>query len=192
MCRAELFNRKAASSKSKPDQILKTLKITPGQKIADIGSGGGYFTLRFAETLEDKGEVYAVDTDEKYLDFIKKQAIEKKLNNIKYINLSENNADLPDNYFDLIFIRNVYHHLEDRVEIMKKYREKLKDQGRLAIIEYKPAGSIFNFKRLLGHNVPKEKIVAELEKAGLKKLEEYDFLPEQSFTVFSSINPGRL
>jgi arsenite methyltransferase len=185
MCKAEMFNEKAASDKSKPEEILKALNLKSGQKIADIGSGGGYFTIRFAAKVDNKGEVYAVDIEEKYLDFIKKRAVEKKLTNIKYINLSENNADLPDHYFDLIFIRNVYHHLDNRVELMKKYREKLKDHGRLAIIEYKPGGGIFNFRRLFGHNVPKERIVAELEQAGFQKFEEYNFLPEQSFTVFN-------
>lgn len=186
MSRAEMFNKKASSPKSKPDEILKTLNLKPGQKIADIGAGGGYFSFRFAKAVGKEGQVFSVDTNEDYLDLIKNKVLEKGLNNIKPVNISER-FDLPDNYFDLIFFRNVYHHLENRVELMKNYRNKLKADGRLAIIEYKPGGSIFSFRRLFGHNVPKEKIVAELEQAGYQKITEYDFLSEQSFTIFSPI-----
>jgi arsenite methyltransferase len=184
MCRAELFNKRAASPKSKPDEILKALDLKPGQKVADIGSGGGYFSLRFAEAVRGEGEVFAVDTNADYLNHLGANASKKGLNNIKLVNISEGRFDFPDNYFDLIFLRNVYHHLENRVEYMKGYKTKLKPEGRIAIIEYKPGGSIFSFRRLFGHNVPKEKIMAELEQAGYHEIEEHGFLPEQSFMIF--------
>ncbi|MFH1577095.1 MAG: class I SAM-dependent methyltransferase [Candidatus Margulisiibacteriota bacterium] len=130
MFKARMYNKKAASKKSKPEEILKVLNQKPGQKIADIGSGGGYFTLRFAEAIGDQGKVCAIDTKE-------------------------------------------------------KYRKKFKANGRLAVIEYKSGGNIFNFKRFFGHNVPKEKIITELGQAGYQKIEEYGFLPEQSFCLFS-------
>jgi arsenite methyltransferase len=179
-----MFNKKAASSKSKPDEVLKALDIKPGQKIADIGSGGGYFSLRFAEAVGRTGQVYAADTKDEYLDLIRSQASRRELDNIKLANISKQETRLPDDFFDLIFFRNVYHHLENRVELMKDYRKKLKANGRLAIIEYKAGGSIFSFRRLFGHNVPKKKIIYELEQAGFKTTQEYDFLPEQSFTVY--------
>jgi arsenite methyltransferase len=180
-----MFNKKAASSKSKPDEVLKALDIKPGQKIADIGSGGGYFSLRFAEAVGRAGQIYAIDTKDEYLDLIRSQSSTKALDNIKLANISKKETRLPDNFFDLIFFRNSYHHLENRVELMKDYRKKLKANGRIAIIEYLPGkGGIFSFRRIFGHNVPKEKIIYELEQAGFKTTEEYTFLPEQSFTVY--------
>ena len=184
MCNAERFNRRASSAKSKPDQILKALDLKSGQRVADIGAGGGYFTLRFAESVGTEGEVCAVDTDEENLAFIRRSAVAKKLNIIKLVRIAGDKIDLPNDFFDLIFFRNVYHHLENRVELMKAYQRKLKKDGRLAIIEYRPGGSIFSFHRLFGHHVPKEKIIYEMEKADFKKIEDFDFLPEQSFTIF--------
>lgn len=180
-----MFNKKASSKKSKPDEILKTLSIAPGSKVADIGSGGGYFTLRFAEAVGENGQVFAVDTKREFLDNIKHAASKKGLNNIKTVQIAEGEVNLPGNSFDLIFFRNVYHHLEDRIEYMRKFKSKLKPDGKIAIVEYKPGGSIFHFRRFFGHNVPQGKIIAEMEAAGFKKLEEHDFLPEQSFTIFS-------
>lgn len=187
MCKAEMFNRKADSSKSKPDDILKVLNLKPGSKIADIGSGGGYFTLRFAEISGKGGAVFAVDTNKEYLDYIKEAAKQKNLENINYVLAQEEQLDIPDKAFDLMFFRNVYHHLEDRVEYMRSLKPKLKTSGRVAIIEYLPGkGTWLSFRRMFGHNVPKEKIAEELGLAGFNKIEEYNFLPEQSFTVYAA------
>ena len=55
---AKMFNTKASNPKNKSDEIIKNLKILPGQNIADIGSGGGYFSFRFAELVGKEGKVY--------------------------------------------------------------------------------------------------------------------------------------
>jgi arsenite methyltransferase len=192
MEKAELFNQKAGSPKSKPDEILKALEITPGSKIADIGSGGGYFSLRFAESVGKNGQIYAVDTKQEFLNHIKESAGNKGIENVQTVQIAEGEVNLPENTLDLIFFRNVYHHLDDRIEYMKKFKSKLKPGGKIAIVEYKPGGNIFHFRRFFGHNVPKKKIIYELESAGFKKLGEHNFLPEQSFTIYEKPKPGDL
>ncbi len=62
-----MFNRAASNPKNKPDEILKVLNLGQGQVVADIGAGGGYFSLRFAEIVGKKGRVFAVDTNQKFL-----------------------------------------------------------------------------------------------------------------------------
>jgi arsenite methyltransferase len=185
MCRAEMFNKKAASAKSMPDEIIKTLALKAGQKVLDFGAGGGYFALRFAKAVGPGGKVIALDADREHLQLIEKLAREKGLDNIKTLVASESPSALSDNDFDLIFMRNVYHHLENRIALLSGLKAKLKTNGRLAIVEYKPGGSIFNFRRFFGHNVPREKIMAEAGQAGYQKIAEHSFLPEQSFTVYS-------
>lgn len=74
---AEMFNKKASDPKNKPDDILKALELQPGQKVADIGAGGGYFSLRFAEVVGKNGQVFAVDTDPKFLEYIRHYAKRK-------------------------------------------------------------------------------------------------------------------
>jgi predicted methyltransferase len=49
--KAKMFNREAANPKNKPEEILKTLALQQGEKIADIGAGGGYFSLKFYTAL---------------------------------------------------------------------------------------------------------------------------------------------
>lgn len=188
MSRAEMFNRRAASPEFKPDEILRVLGLKRGQTVADIGSGGGYYTLRFAEAVGEEGKVFAVDTNREYLDFIGGNASKAGLGNIELVRLSGAEPPIHDGSCDLIFLRNVYHHLEDRVELMGRYRRKLAPSGRIAVVEYRK-GSIFSSRGLFGHYVARGVIVEEMQKAGFQLIEEHEFLPEQSFTVYAKGNP---
>ena len=182
--KAEMFNRKASDPKNKPDEILKALGLQQRQKVADVGSGGGYFALRFAEIVEAEGRVFAVDTNPKFLEFIQDSAKEKVLTNVETVLTEEDKPILPEKSVDLVFMRNVCHHLSNRVEYFRQLKNTLKTSGRVAIIEYRSGGG-FSFHRLFGHYVAKEKIIEEMKEAGYKLEKEVDFLPEQSFTLFS-------
>ena len=182
--KAEMFNRKASDPKNKPDEILKALGLQQRQKVADVGSGGGYFALRFAEIVEAEGRVFAVDTNPKFLEFIQDSAKEKVLTNVETVLTEEDKPILPEKSVDLVFMRNVCHHLSNRVDYFRRLRNSLKTSGRVAIIEYR-SGRGFSFHRLFGHYVAKETIIEEMKEAGYKLEKELDFLPEQSFTLFS-------
>jgi len=182
--KAEMFNRKASDPKNKPDQIVEELALQLGHNIADIGAGGGYFSLRFAEAVVNEGKVYAIDTNPDFLEFISDCTKEKGLNNVKTILATENRLDLPKKSLDLVFMRNVTHHLAERVDYFRNLIDFLKPKGKIAIIEYKK-GSLFSFHRIFGHYVPQEIIIKEMEEAGYQLEKEFDFLPEQSFTIFS-------
>ena len=178
------FNKKASNPKNKPDEIIKTLKILPGNYIADIGSGGGYFSYRFAELVGGNGKVYAIDTNQDFLDFISKSATEQKKGNINTVLATEENIPFIEEKIDLIFMRNVCHHIQNRVAYFKKLKKILKEEGKIAIIEYTKRGSRFGFHRLFGHFIPLEVIKSEMETAGYRVAEQHFFLPEQSFTIF--------
>jgi arsenite methyltransferase len=180
---AKMFNRKASDPKNKPDQILKTLSLQPRQNVADIGAGGGYFSLRFAEAVGREGRVFAVDTNSGFSEFIKESAKERGLDNVETVLAAKDGLTLPESV-DLVFMRNVCHHIPNRVEYFTKLKEILKPDGRIAIIEYKSARR-FSFHGMFGHYVPRKIIVDEMIKAGYRLEEDLDFLPEQSFTIYS-------
>jgi len=183
--RPEMFNKKASKPKNKADQIMETLSLKPGQIIADIGSGGGYFTYRFAKAVGDKGKVYAVDTNQEFLAFIKKQATEQGLTNIITRFTASEHPDLPKHTFDCVFLRNVSHHLPNRVEYFQRLKETLKPDGKIVIIEYDGRGGFFSFQRLHHHYIPQNILHEEMKQAGYSIQKSYDFLSEQSFTIFS-------
>lgn len=181
---AKMFNKKAANPKNKPNQILDAMGLKPGHSIADIGSGGGYFSFRFAETVGEKGEVYAVDTNQEHLDFVGRNAEERGLHNLMPISASEGSLNLPEKALDFIFMRNVTHHISDRAKYFKELSRYLKSDGRFVVIEYEQ-GRLISFRRLFGHHVSKQTIVREMREAGYSLRKEFDFLPEQHFSIFA-------
>jgi ubiquinone/menaquinone biosynthesis C-methylase UbiE len=182
--KAKMFNRKASSKKSKPNEIIKSLNIQPGQTIADIGSGGGFFTFLFSQMVGEKGKVYAVDTNKDFLEFIDAQAIRLGLTNIITMQTTEQTIPLPPASVDLLFVRSVYHHLQNRPRYFSEAKKLLKPEGQIAIIEYTKQGSRLSFHRRCGHNVPHETIISEMKNAGFTVSVSHDFLPIQSFTIF--------
>lgn len=176
-----MLNRKASTPKSKPDEIMNSLALQPGQNIADIGTGGGYFSLRFAEAVENQGIVYAVDTDKAFLDMLTDNARKKGANNIKTVLAASIKSSIPQQSLDYVFLRNAYHHLQNRIQYFKELSTLLKPTGKIAIIEYTKNGK----RRPKGHYVPKEKIIEEMNEAGYKEEKSYDYLPEQSFTIYA-------
>jgi arsenite methyltransferase len=182
--KAKMFNRKASDPKNKPDEIINALAIKEGDIILDIGSGGGYFSIRFAEIAGKRGHIYSIDTDKSLLEYIQKSAQEKNLNNIETILLDENELKIPDKKADLIFMRNVYHHLTDRINYFTKLKKILKPQGRIAIIEHKKKGGL-SFRSVFKHYTTKETIIDEMKQTGLKLIKDFVFLPEQSFTIYN-------
>ena len=100
--KARMFNKRASDPKNKPDRVLEALGLKKGQVIADIGSGGGYFSFRFCEMVGRGGKVYAVDTNDGFLKYIQTQAEKKGVDNLVTVPVTEDRIDLPKDGLDLI------------------------------------------------------------------------------------------
>lgn len=179
-----ILNKEASSARSRPDEILERLHIREGQAIADIGSGGGYFTLAFARRAGNKGHVYAVDVKQKYLDFIRRLSEQTGLDNISFVLAGEGGMSLPEAGIDLVFARNVFHHLPEPTQYFARLKKYLKPMAKVAIIEHEKKG--FGFVSLFGHHTSRETIARAMETAGYAPAEFFDFLPDQTFTVFAA------
>jgi ubiquinone/menaquinone biosynthesis C-methylase UbiE len=178
-----MLNREASSPKNRPKEIIESLKIQEGYKIADIGSGGGYFTLEFARKVGKRGKVYAVDTQRKNLDFIRRQSEQKGLDNIVFILVTGNGVNLPEAGLDLVFVRNAFHHLPERAKYFSNLKKFLKPKGKVAVIEHRPKSG-FSFVAMFKHYTSVTVILREMEDAGYFIVRSFDFLSEQTFYLF--------
>jgi arsenite methyltransferase len=178
-----ILNKEASSAGSKPDEIIASLGIGEGDVIADIGSGGGYFTTAFAGKVGKAGRVYAVDVKQKYLEFIRRKAAREGLNNISCVLGASSGIDLPEAGLDLVFARNVFHHLPDQSDYFRTMIQYLKPGAKVAIIDHKPKRGL-SFVALFKHHTPGETVVREMERAGYSLTKSFDFLPDQTFNLF--------
>ncbi len=176
-----MLNKKAAAPENKPREIIKSLEICDGNIIGDIGAGGGYFTFQFSKKVGKNGRVYAIDTNHKFLTFIDGESKKEMINNIKPVLADQNKLFLPETV-DLFFLRNVFHHLPEPMEYFQNIKQFLKDNGKIAIIDYNK--SISHFTGTSNHYTPEKNIIDAVEKAGLYMWKKFDFLPDQSFIVF--------
>ncbi len=176
----EYFNRTAAEKESRPDEVLALLALRPGMAVADLGTGGGYFAMRFARAVGREGTVFAIDVNPKSIAYVEAAARKEGLPQLRTLLVKPGESGLGEGSVDLIFIRNVFHHLEDRVAYFTKLRSRLKAGGRIVIIEH-AAGSA----RFAGHGTDPVVIKDEMRRAGFRPLaEEGLLLPKQSFLVF--------
>lgn len=181
----EQLNKKASSPKNKPQEIIQSLGIKPGNIIADIGSGGGFFAFEFAKKTTDAGKVYALDTNPIFLEYITEQIKAQGIKNIEPTLIKNDDIGLPEHSIDLMFLRNVYHHLPAPIKYFARLKKYLKPHGRIAIIEYnKPRSFIFRLFHRGRHHTPESEIVDTLIRCGFIISNRFEFLPDQSFVIF--------
>ena len=159
-----------------PERVVKALKLKPDMKVADLGSGTGYFTFRLAEAVGDAGKVYAVDIDEEMNATVDQQAVKKQAENVQTVLAVEHDPLIPEKV-DLIFSVNAYHHLKDRTAYFKNAARYLKPDGRVAIIDFREGA----FK----HFTKRQILLDEFLAAGYTLDKQWGFLPRQNFLIFS-------
>jgi predicted methyltransferase len=165
----------------RPEEVVRLLEVAPGQRVADLGAGGGYFTFRLADAVGPTGAVYAVDVDEGMVGYLRTRAADEGRANVEVVLASPDDARLPSDGVDLVFTCNTYHHLSDRTAYFARLRSRLRPGGRVAVVEYSGEGGWL--ARWFGHATEPTLIRRELEAAGYRLARQYA-LPRQSFQVF--------
>jgi SAM-dependent methyltransferase len=123
------------------ETVVDALDIAAGMTILDIGSGPGYASFLFAEKLRGSGEVFATDIREDFVNHINDEAKRRGLSNLVSHVVKEEGFDefYGQHRYDLVFLSNVYHCLDNRVEYFSKLRGLLNKNARLVLILYNQA-----------------------------------------------------
>jgi arsenite methyltransferase len=166
----------------RPDEVIKNLNLKPGDVIADIGAGTGYFTRRFALAVGHQGKALGVEIEPSMVEHMRQEARRLNLTNYEPRLVKPDDPALEPQSVDVIFLSNVYHHISDRVEYFGKLARSLKPNGRVVIVDFyrkpQPVGPPVEQK------VSEGTIIEELQKAGFRLTRSLDFLPYQYFLEF--------
>ena len=159
-------------------EIVAALELAPGMAVADIGAGTGFFTRLFAERVGPGGRVYAVEIAPQFLEHIAADARKHRQTQVTTVLGSQVSTNLPKESVDLVFLSDVYHHLERPETVLASIHRALRPGGRLVVIEFdrvEGKSSAFVLKHV---RAGKDVFQKEIEAAG--------------FTPIPTPNPPRL
>jgi len=165
-----------------PRRTLAALELRPGQSVADLGCGSGYYTFLMAEKVGATGTVFAIDIEPRMLQFVRDRAQREGATNVQTIQASALDPNLPAESIDLLLMVDVYHELDHPYEVMQKVRTALRPGGRVALVEYRAEDPKVMIKAV--HKMSERQIVAEMEAAGLRHVKTVSTLPLQHLAIF--------
>jgi ubiquinone/menaquinone biosynthesis C-methylase UbiE len=166
----------------KPHEVVHALGLKPGDIIADIGAGSGYFTFHLARHVGEKGKVYAVDVSPEMILRVNRRSREFKMNNVVSVLADSDDPLLPDQSVNRFFICDVWHHIENQTKYLSLMKKMLKPGGEIVMIDFHkkelPVGPPMNMK------IAREDLIKQLDGNGYRLTKEHSFLPYQYFLVF--------
>ena len=123
----------------KPEQIMDALRIAEGSVVADLGAGGGWFTIRLARRVGPNGRVYAEDIQAPMIDWIARRMERENLANVKAVLGTPVDPRLPSG-IDAVLIVDAYHEIEDPVALLRNVAGSLKPAGLVGVVDFTPGG----------------------------------------------------
>ena len=176
--------RPERDEEERPEEVLDALKLKPGDVVADVGAGVGYFSVRMARRVGNQGRVLAVDIQQAMLDQLKSRRDKEGLENIDLILGTETDPKLPVKSLDLALLVDVYHEFSRPSEMMEKIRAALKATGRLVLVEYRGEDPAVPIKPL--HKMTERQVLDEINPMGFRHVETLNFLPRQHIIIFTN------
>jgi ubiquinone/menaquinone biosynthesis C-methylase UbiE len=105
-------------------------------RVADVGSGDGYFTLLLAETVGAGGEVFASDIDAAALRMLEQRRDSAGARNVQTILGTQDDPLLPDSTIDLVLIVNTIHLVDNPTAFLGNVRRSLKPGGKVVLVQW--------------------------------------------------------
>jgi ubiquinone/menaquinone biosynthesis C-methylase UbiE len=160
---------------------VDALHVADSTVVADLGAGGGWFTVRLARRVGPNGRVYAVDVQRLMIEAIKRRVQREGYANVITVLGADVDPQLPrDARTDAVLIVDAFHEMADPVLLLRNVARTLKPQGRIGIIDYR-----------LGDGGPgpgpRERVPRRRDRRATRRprlVEQHTFLPYQYFLVF--------
>ena len=158
--------------------------LKPGEIVADVGAGSGYFTVRLAASVGGQGRVLAVDISPDMVLHMNRRLRDAGIRNVQTVLSAPDDPLLADASVDLFFICDTWHHIEERPKYLGLLKRMLRggrpDRDRGLPQAAPPLRS-----------APGDEDLARGRRegargCGLPPRREHTFLPYQYFLVFEA------
>lgn len=121
-------------------RIIRMANLPKNSKILDAGCGEGYWGIQF---MKEGHDVIGIDLSNK---ITKQTRLKVKIGDLKKKNFEENS-------FDAVICGGVLHHFPSKGEVeivVSNFRECLKKDGKIILIEPNGTNPVIFFSRLIG------------------------------------------
>jgi predicted methyltransferase len=166
-----------------PGRIMDALGIADGAVVADVGAGGGWFTVRMARRVGPNGLVLAEDIQRQMIESIERRLLREGLRNVRTVLGRDDDPRLPKDALDAVLIVDAYHEVQNRIALLRNIRDALKPAGRLGIVDFRMDGG--GPGPPMDERIVPSAVVADAQAAGLRLLAHETFLPYQYLLVFA-------
>ncbi len=168
------------------ERVLDTLHLHKGSTVADIGAGGGWFSVRAAKRVGPTGHVLAEDINSHAIDAIRQRAQRENLPQITPVLGTPDDPKLPPDSLDATLMLRVYHEVAHPAVLLEVVHRALKQGGRLGVIDHPGSGA--------DHGIDADVVRREVERAGFHYVGLYDFPKADQndyMIVFEKVAVGR-
>jgi ubiquinone/menaquinone biosynthesis C-methylase UbiE len=166
----------------RPEQIMDALGIADGSAVADLGAGGGWFTVRLARRVGPRGLVYAEDIQREMIESMERRVQREGLRNVRMVLGTPDDPKLRPQSVDAVLFVDSYHEVERPIDLLRKVRSALKANGRLGIVEFRKDG--WGPGPPLDERVDENVVIKDAAAAGLQLVSRESFLPYQYLLIF--------
>lgn len=150
----------ARDQRGEAESVMRLAEIAPGMRVADIGAGEGYYTVRLAEKVGPKGRVLAQDIDREALDRLGDRVVRYRLDNVSIKLGTPGDPKLPENSFDRVFLVHMYHEVQEPYAFLWNMWPALKEGGQVIVVDVdRPTDQ---------HGIPPLLLSCELEATGYR------------------------
>lgn len=165
---SELGQYSVATEQARDDRneaatVMDLANLRPGMTVADLGAGEGYYTVRLAERVGEKGRVLAQDIDQDALRRLGSRVESERLDNVSIKLGAEDDPRLPENSFDRVFMVHMYHEVTEPYAFLWRLRPALRDGGQVIVVDIdRPTDQ---------HGIPPELLFCEFRALGFRLVE---------------------
>ena len=143
-------------------RVMDLLRIVPGTRVADIGAGSGYYTVRLARRLGPAATIYAEDVDPAYLATLGSRLQRAGFPSVSTVLGTSGDPRLPAASVDVAILSHMYHEIADPYAFLARLAPAIAPGGRVGIVDLDRDTDL--------HGTPPALLRCELEAVGYRQV----------------------